>query len=331
MDITINIKNILDELPHNVRLVVAGKGRTLNELNKTVQAGVKIIGHNYVQEADKTYQAMAQRVELHLIGHLQTNKAKKAARIFDMIQTVDSVKLAKEIDTQCHAINKKMPVLIGVNVGRESQKSGVFPEHVIELIKEISLLAHIKIVGLMTMAPRFDNKEHARPYFVKTKKLFDVIGQLTIDNVAVGYYRKTHIAKDEKGLFSPGSNITAFSNSLLSFGVCVCADIDKREIFKEYASQGARIIFEAAAPGLYGDQEDRNWQSGFNWWKNECRTKLSAYARTYKIHIAVATQAGRTIDEDFPGGGYVFDPKGEIIHATPDWKEGILYADIRIL
>ncbi len=147
----------------------------------------------------------------------------------------------------------------------------------------------------------------------------------------LGFYRKTNIAKDEKGLFLPGSKIAAFSHPLTKLGVSICADIDKREIFEEYANQGAQIIFEAAAPGLYGSQKTRNWQNGFNWWKNECWTKLGTYARTYKIHIAVATQAGRTIDEDFPGGGYVFDRSGETIYAAPDWKEGVLCADVNIL
>lgn len=146
----------------------------------------------------------------------------------------------------------------------------------------------------------------------------------------LGYYRKTNITKDEKELFSSGSKISLFNHPKLKFGISVCADIDKIEIFEEYANQGVEIVFEAAAPGLYGSQETRNWQSGFNWWKNECWTKLSTYARTYKIYIVVATQAGRTVDEDFPGGGYVFNPEGEIIYSSPNWREGILYADIDV-
>ena len=146
----------------------------------------------------------------------------------------------------------------------------------------------------------------------------------------LGYYRKTNIAQNEKGLFQAGSKINVFNHSLLKFGVSICADIDKKEIFEEYARQGAEIIFEAAAPGLHGSQETRNWQGGFNWWKNECLTKFAVYARTYKIYIATATQAGRTVDEDFPGGGYVFDPHGETLYSSPDWKNGVLYADIDI-
>ncbi len=145
-----------------------------------------------------------------------------------------------------------------------------------------------------------------------------------------GYYRKTNIAKDEKGFYTAGSKISTFKHPKINFGVAICADIDKREIFEEYAKQGVEIVFEAASPGLYGSQETRNWQSGFNWWKNECWTKLGTYARAYKIFIAVATQAGRTIDEDFPGGGYVFDRSGEMIYSTPEWSSGILYATISL-
>lgn len=144
-----------------------------------------------------------------------------------------------------------------------------------------------------------------------------------------GYYRKTNIAQDEES-FQAGSKISVFGHPLLKFGVSVCADIDKKEIFEEYSHQGAQIVFEAAAPGLHGSQETRNWQRGFNWWKNECLTKLAVYAHAYKIYIATATQSGRTVDEDFPGGGYVFDPQGETLCSSPDWKDGVLYADIDI-
>lgn len=146
----------------------------------------------------------------------------------------------------------------------------------------------------------------------------------------LGYYRKVNIAKDEKGLHAAGSDINTFRHPLADFGVAVCADIDKEEIFAEYAKQGADIVFETAAPGLYGSQEERNWQSGFEWWRNKCENQLGSYAGKYKLPIAVATQAGRTIDEDFPGGGYVFNEKGELTYATPDWREGVLYAEVTL-
>ncbi len=144
----------------------------------------------------------------------------------------------------------------------------------------------------------------------------------------LGYYRKKTIPDDEAGWFSAGETITIFTHPAITFGVAVCADIGSPEIFAESAKRGARLVFAAAAPGLYGPQSRRDWGAGFAWWRNECMTKLHQYARANRITIAVATQAGRTVDEDFPGGGYVFAPDGTCVAATPDWSEGVLYVTI---
>jgi hypothetical protein len=87
-------------------------------------------------------------------------------------------------------------------------------------------------------------------------------------------------------------------------------------------------VFELAAPGLYGEQATRNWRTGFEWWEGECEKYLGQYTQEYSIWGAVATQAGRTMDEDFPGGGYVFAPDGRWLFATPDWSVGAVYLDI---
>jgi hypothetical protein len=96
------------------------------------------------------------------------------------------------------------------------------------------------------------------------------------------------------------------------------------------SQQGARIVFELAAPGLYGEQATRNWQSGYDWWDGECQELFSKYAREHGIWIAVATQAGRTVDEDFPVGGYLFEPDGERVFATADWSEGVEYLQVNL-
>jgi predicted amidohydrolase len=83
-----------------------------------------------------------------------------------------------------------------------------------------------------------------------------------------------------------------------------------------------------AAPGLYGDQATRNWRSGYEWWREKCETQLGGYAREHGYWVAVATQAGRTVDEDFPGGGYVFAPGGRRVYATQDWRPGAAYVEI---
>ena len=123
-----NVEQILSELPDGVELVAAAKARTPEEILQAVEAGIKIIGENYVQEAERAYTVAGKRAQWHLIGHLQRNKVKKAVNIFDMIETVDSVEIAREIDKRCAQIGKTMPVLIEINSGREKQKSGVFPK-----------------------------------------------------------------------------------------------------------------------------------------------------------------------------------------------------------
>jgi predicted amidohydrolase len=148
------------------------------------------------------------------------------------------------------------------------------------------------------------------------------------DGKLVGCYRKRRIEDEELEWFSPGDGVPIFAHGDVTFGIAICADIGSREVFEESACQGARIVFELAAPGLYGEQATRNWRSGFEWWEGECQKHLSQYAREYGIWVAVATQAGRTVDEDFPGGGYVFAPGGQRVYATRDWSPGEVYLEL---
>ncbi len=182
-----NVKKILDELPSSVELVAASKTRTPEEILQAVQAGIKIIGQNYVQEAQKAYSIIGQQAKWHFIGHLQRNKVKIAVEIFDMIETVDSIALASEIDKRCRRLDKIMPILIEINSGREQQKYGIFPEDMEDFTKKISGLKNIKIQGFMTMGPMFGNPEDARSYFVETKKIFDKIRALDIPSVEMRY------------------------------------------------------------------------------------------------------------------------------------------------
>jgi predicted amidohydrolase len=146
----------------------------------------------------------------------------------------------------------------------------------------------------------------------------------------LGFYRKTTIIDDEVAWFAPGAAVQVFAHPKATFGVAICADIETPEVFAANARAGARVIFEAAAPGLYGEQATRDWGSGFEWWRDECYTKLGRYAHEQRVFIAVATQAGRTVDEDFPGGGYIFGPDGACLAATEDWSEQVLYATLTI-
>ncbi len=187
MTIRENVVQVLRELPYGVKLVAAAKTRSPREIQEAVEAGVRIIGENYVQEAESAYRVIGDKAKWHFIGHLQKNKMKKAVRLFDMIETVDSLGIATEINKRCAQIGKIMPVLIEINSGRELQKSGVLPEKAIELVREIANLPQLKITGLMTMGPLMGNPEGLRPYFKETKKLFREIRELNLPNVIMKY------------------------------------------------------------------------------------------------------------------------------------------------
>ncbi|MFH1648022.1 MAG: YggS family pyridoxal phosphate-dependent enzyme [Chloroflexota bacterium] len=187
MTIKQNVRKITEELPEGVRLVAAAKTREPREILEAIEAGVGIIGENYVQEAEKSREAVGGRAAWHFIGHLQRNKVKKAVEIFDMIETVDSVEIAREIDKRCAPAGRTMPVLVEINSGREPQKSGVAPEDAEPLIREIAALPHIRVMGLMTMGPLTGHPEESRPCFAETKRVFDRIKGLQLPNVAMQY------------------------------------------------------------------------------------------------------------------------------------------------
>jgi pyridoxal phosphate enzyme (YggS family) len=180
-------RHILETLPPGVTLVAAAKSRTLEEVEAAIQAGVTCVGHNYVQEAEQMIQVVGVRVRWHMIGHLQRNKAKKAVQLFDMIETVDSWRLAVTVDRHCAALGKVMPVLVEINSGREASKTGVLPEDVDGLAQQLSELEHIHLQGLMTMGPRFGDPEEARPYFRATREAFERLRALDLPNATMRY------------------------------------------------------------------------------------------------------------------------------------------------
>ena len=211
-----NVRRILAELPEGVELVAAAKTRSPAEVLEAVEAGVEIIGENYVQEAEDAHNVIGGRVKWHLIGHLQRNKVKKAVRFFDMIESVDSVRIAAEIDRHCARIGKLMPVLVEINSGHESQKSGVSPEDAEALIRHIAIYKNIRVEGLMTMGPRFGNAEDSRPYFIKTMKLFRQIKGLNIPGVQVKYL-SMGMTNSYRVAIEEGANIIRLGSSI--FGV----------------------------------------------------------------------------------------------------------------
>ncbi|HQL64701.1 MAG TPA: YggS family pyridoxal phosphate-dependent enzyme [bacterium] len=175
-----NIEKIRKIVPKDITIVAATKTRSVDEIKQAITCGITDIGENYIQEAEKKFNDIKRIVKWHLIGHLQKNKVKKAVKIFDIIETVDSFEIAKEISKHTE---KGFPVLIEINSAREQQKSGVYPENLEQVLINISTLSNISVLGLMTMGPVVENPEEIRPYFRLTKQLFDFTKKLNLPNV----------------------------------------------------------------------------------------------------------------------------------------------------
>jgi len=173
--------------PAGIIIVAVTKNRAVSQIEEAIASGIADIGENRVQEAAVKYSAVhctpyTVQPRWHMIGHLQTNKIKDAVRIFDLIQSVDSVRLAKEIDKKAAKINKIQEILLEVKTSPEAAKFGLKPEEVIEVIKETVEFKNIKINGLMTIAPLADDPEKTRPYFRLLRELRDKINELRAMN-----------------------------------------------------------------------------------------------------------------------------------------------------
>jgi pyridoxal phosphate enzyme (YggS family) len=177
-------RRLLAEVPAGITVVAAAKTRDATEIHAAIAGGARIVGHNYVQEAHAVIEALGRDAATwHMIGHLQRNKAKDAVRLFDAIQTVDSLRLAERIDRECSKIRRIMPILIEVNSGREPQKKGVPPEETVAFVRELADLRFVRIEGVMTMGPLVADPEELRPIFRETKRLFDELARLALPDV----------------------------------------------------------------------------------------------------------------------------------------------------
>ncbi len=208
-----NVAYIKQSIPPGVLLVAAAKTRLPDEVREAIQAGISIIGQNYVQEAEIMRQAISDPVQWHMIGHLQRNKVKKAVQLFNMIETIDSVRLAKEVNKHCASLDIIMPVLLEINSGKESNKTGILPVNAEKLILQINKLPNLRIQGLMTMGPRFGNPENARPYFKATKILFDQIKERKIPHVEMRYL-SMGMSNSYKIAIEEGANIVRIGTVL---------------------------------------------------------------------------------------------------------------------
>ncbi|MBN1822816.1 MAG: YggS family pyridoxal phosphate-dependent enzyme [Endomicrobiales bacterium] len=162
----------------DITLVAVTKTVPPEEIARAVASGVRDIGENKVQEAMKKFDAMGESlkgVKKHYIGHLQTNKAKKAVEIFDVIQSLDSIPLAEEIQKHAAGIGKIQDCLVEVKVSDEEAKYGLAPEGLGEFVEKAARFGNIRLAGLMTMAPFFEDPEKTRPYFKRAREAFEKI------------------------------------------------------------------------------------------------------------------------------------------------------------
>lgn len=188
VDVAANLRQLRDHIasialrcgrePATIRLLAVTKTFPPEVILEAYQYGQRLFGESRVQEAEaKIPRIQRDGIEWHLIGHLQSNKVRAAARLFDSIQSLDSARLARKLSRVCGALNKTLPVLVQVNIGEEPQKHGVFPDRVFELVQEVESLPHLQLKGLMAIPPFREDPEASRPYFRRMAQLLEQLNR----------------------------------------------------------------------------------------------------------------------------------------------------------
>lgn len=186
LDIRVNLERVQQAVgracerssrrPDDVLLIAVSKTVEVERIRLALEAGVKALGENRVQEATDKVAALGRPVPWHLIGSLQTNKAKDAVRLFDWIHSVDREELARELDRRAHQVERRVRVLVQVNVGEEPQKGGVHPGELKRLLDAITGCRHLEVRGLMCIPPATESAEAARLWFRRLRELRDAVG-----------------------------------------------------------------------------------------------------------------------------------------------------------
>ncbi|NMC30449.1 MAG: YggS family pyridoxal phosphate-dependent enzyme [Pelolinea sp.] len=176
-----NIQRIMKSMPASVTVLAAAKTRSVQMVQEAYQAGIRHVGHNYVQEAAAMIPVVPEKLCWHMIGHLQRNKSRQALGLFDMIDSIDSQRLADELEKQAASLGRNVPVMIEVNIGEEEAKSGVQPDRAFQLAQYIRGLSRLKLVGIMTMGPLSGDPENSRAYFKRTARIYEEIKRIQPD------------------------------------------------------------------------------------------------------------------------------------------------------
>ncbi|MEW6557308.1 MAG: YggS family pyridoxal phosphate-dependent enzyme [Elusimicrobiota bacterium] len=202
------IKKILDQIENiknktgfrrNIKLIAVTKTVSVDRIKEAINCGITDIGENRVQEAEqKIPQLVNCKVTKHLIGHLQTNKVKKAVLLFDVIQSVDSFYLLEEINKQAEKICKIQECFVEIKISEEATKYGLNPMELEEFMKKSAELKNIKITGLMAMAPYFENPELTRPYFHRASDYYSLFAiRYSLSYMSMGMTNDFGIAIEE--------------------------------------------------------------------------------------------------------------------------------------
>jgi pyridoxal phosphate enzyme (YggS family) len=196
VDVAANYRQILERIegaaakvgrnPREVKVLGAAKSQSVESVRAAITAGVSLIGENYVQETTRKKKKISEPAEWHMIGHLQRNKVNAAVEIFDLIESLDSVALAEELENAGRRRAKKVRVFVEVNLAREASKTGIAKENLAELLHRVGELTHLSVEGLMMIPPLRENAEDARPYFRELRELQLELRPLAIPNVAIG-------------------------------------------------------------------------------------------------------------------------------------------------
>ncbi len=185
--------------PREVKLVAVSKTVEPVRIKEAIEAGISILGENYVQEAKKKIEEIGKKVSWHFIGHLQSNKAKYAVRLFDMIHSIDSLPLCEVLNLRAEREGRILPVMIEVNLSGETTKFGTAQENALELAKKVLQLKNLSLVGLMTMPPYFDDPEESRPYYRQLRRLKEKMAEegIPLRELSMGMSNDFEVAIEE--------------------------------------------------------------------------------------------------------------------------------------
>lgn len=189
--------------PEEISLVAVSKTVESARIKEAIEAGVSILGENYVQEAQKKIEEIGRRVSWHFVGHLQSNKAKYAVRLFDMIHSLDRFELAEELDRRAKKEGRTMNAMIEVNLSGEATKFGAEEARAFDIARRVLNLSHLSLVGLMTMPPYFDDPRLSRPYYIRLRELKEKMIKegIPLRELSMGMSNDFEIAIEEGATF----------------------------------------------------------------------------------------------------------------------------------